>query len=151
MLIVRVHDNITEQIAEALASAPEKAARVVAIQAAKDTSPYVPMDTGSLNVRTRVSGNMIIYPGPYARYLYYGKVMVNSATGKGPMHFSDESGNEVIRFPKGAVLRATEKDLVFTKDAHPQAQAHWFEASKAQNMEKWERVAEKAVKELVKK
>ena len=103
--------------------------------------------TGSLDQRTRVVGNKVIYPEPYARYLYYGKVMVNSVTGKGAMHYFDKSGNEVFRFPAGATLMPTERDLVFTKDFHPMAQSHWFEAAKAQNLEKWLRVAQKAVDE----
>ena len=45
---------------------------------------------------------------------------------------------------KGAVKVLTDKNLVFSKSVHPQAQAHWFEASKAQNLEKWLRVYKKA-------
>lgn len=118
---------------------------VLALQVLKDTRPFVPALTMSLNQRSHVSGNQVIYPGPYARYLYYGKVMVDSKTGKGPMKIPDVG----LRFKKGAVLKATEKDLVFTKTVHGQAQAHWFEASKAQNIRKWERVLEKAVTENI--
>ena len=80
-----------------------------------DTDPYVPFLTGSLPQRSYVEGDTVVYPGPYARYLYYGKVM------EGPIHG-----------PK----HATDKDLVYTKQHHPQAQSHWFEASKAQNLKK---------------
>lgn len=146
MLKFEVHAILDEAIAKKLSVASTKAEHAVAVQAAKDTSPYVPMLTGSLNVRTQVDGGNIIYPGPYARYLYYGKVMVDSVTGKGPMHFIDNMGNEQIRFRKGATLKPTDRDLKYTKSAHPQAQDHWFEASKAQNLDKWLRVAEKAVK-----
>lgn len=146
MLKFEVHASIDEAIAKKLAVASTKAEHAVAVQAAKDTSPYVPMLTGSLNVRTQVVGGTIIYPGPYARYLYYGKVMVDSVTGKGPMHFIDKMGNEQIKFRKGATLKPTDRDLKYTKSEHPQAQDHWFEASKAQNLDKWLRVAEKAVK-----
>lgn len=146
MLKFEVHASIDEAIAKKLAVASTKAEHAVAVQAAKDTSPYVPMLTGSLDVRTRVDGGNIIYPGPYARYLYYGKVMVDSVTGKGPMHFIDKMGNEQIRFRKGATLKPTDRDLKYTKSAHPQAQDHWFEASKAQNLDKWLQVADKAVK-----
>lgn len=132
-----------------LVGAAKKAEHAVAVQAAKDTEPYVPMLTGSLKNRTQVKQNLIIYPGPYARYLYYGKVMVNAATGKGPAHFVDKNGNEVIRFPKGSKLRATDRNLVFTTSFHPNAQAFWFDASKAENLEKWERVAAEAVSENV--
>ena len=82
----------------------------------KDTDPFVPALTLSLSQRSHVEGNSVIYPGPYARYLYYGKVMEG---------------------PKYGPKHATDKDLVFTKSVHPQAQSHWFEASKAQNLKKW--------------
>ena len=48
--------------------------------------------------------------------------------------------------PKGGTKVVTDRDLVFNQIMHPQAQAHWGEASKAQNLGKWARVAEKAVK-----
>lgn len=59
----------------------EKAAHAIAAQAQKDTEPFTPALTGSMSQRTRVIGNEIIYPGPYARYLYYGKLMVDPNTG----------------------------------------------------------------------
>lgn len=77
---------------------------------------------------------MIVYPGPYARYLYYGKLMVDPTTGSSYA-------------PKGGTKVVTDKNLVFSKSMHAQAQSHWFEASKAQNLEKWVRVADKAVKD----
>ena len=132
-----------------LANAAMKAEHAVAVQAAKDTDPYVPMRTGRLKNSARpknVKGNLIIYPGPYARYLYYGKVMVNAATGKGPMHFTDKKGNEVIMFRKGTKLRPTGRDLNIRQNkTSPYAQAFWFEASKRQNLDKWKRVAAEAV------
>ena len=48
--------------------------------------------------------------------------------------------------PKGGTKVVTDKDLVFSKAMHSQAQAYWFEASKAENLDKWMRVADKAVK-----
>lgn len=132
-------------VKESLASACSRAEHVLAQQVMKDTAPFVPALTGSLTKRTRVVGNEVIYPGPYARYLYFGKVMVDEH-GNGPMHFVGKNGNEVIRFPKGSKLHATDRNLVFNTTMHPQAQSHWFDASKAQNMEKWVRVADKAVK-----
>ncbi len=46
---------------------------------------------------------------------------------------------------EGATKVVTDKDLVFNQTVHPQAQSHWFEASKAQNLGNWIRVAGKAV------
>ena len=133
MLKIKVQENFTEAVAKKLAAASTKAEHVVAIQAAKDTSPFVPMLTGSLNQRTEVIGNSIIYPGPYARYLYNGKLMIDPETGS-------------AWAKKGTKKVETDKNLVFTKAFHSQAQSHWFEASKAQNLDKWLRVSEKAVK-----
>ncbi len=137
-----------DAVKEAIASACSKAEHELAIQVEEDTEPFVPASgnaAGLIN-RTRVIGNTILYPGPYAKYLYYGKVMVNRETLKGPRHFIDKYGNEQIKFPKGSKLVATDRDLHFNKHFHRQAQSHWFEASKAQNLQKWLRVAEKAVK-----
>ena len=122
-----------------------RAEHILATQAAKDTAPYVPARTGSLSQRTLVAGNTIIYPGPYARYLYMGKVMVNAATGKGPMHYIGKDNNEYIHFPKGSKLVATERDLDIKQTVNPKAQAKWFEASKRDHLEEWIEVYEKAV------
>lgn len=131
MLTVNVRTDIDERIIRKLSRAGSAAEHITAIQIEKDTEPFVPALTGSLTSRTRVKGNMIIYPGPYARYLYYGKLMVDPKT-KSPYA------------KKGAVKVITDKNLVYTRSFHPQAQSHWFEASKAVNMEKWARVAGKA-------
>lgn len=132
MLKFTVHTDLSG-IGPMLRNASNKAQHAVAIQAQKDTSPYVPALTRSLDQRTRVDENQIIYPGPYARYLYYGKLMVDPATGSSYA-------------PKGTTKVLTDKNLVFNKAMHSQAQDHWFEASKAENMDKWLRVAGKAVK-----
>lgn len=111
------------------------AGHLLALQMVKDTEPYVPARTKSLANRTIVTGDTIVYPGPYARFLYYGKLMVDPDTGR-PWA------------PKGAtkVLDPGGRDLNISTAVHSKAQAHWFEASKAQNLPKWKRVAEKVVK-----
>lgn len=119
-----------------------RAEHTVAVRAASDTEKYVPMLTGSLRQRTLVAGNEIIYPGPYARYLYYGKYMVDAKTGAGAMHFFDRNGNEHIKFRKGARLVPTDRDLVFHKAG---TRSHWFDYSESQNLKKWEKTAKKAV------
>lgn len=134
MLTFKVQTNLSEALAAAIGKAATRAEHIVAVQAAKDTSPYVPFLTGSLDERTRVSGNTIIYPGPYARFLYYGKVMVDPETGS-------------TYAPKGGTKVVTDKNLVFNTSGHNQAQSHWFEASKAQNLKEWREVAAKALKQ----
>lgn len=146
MLTFKVHTSGIADLQARFAQACTEAEHALANEVAKDTTPFVPALTNSLTARTQVDGNKIIYPGPYARYPYYGKVMVDSVTGKGPMHFIGKDGNEVIRFRKGATLVATDRNLDIQQTVHPQAQSHWFEASKKQNLDKWTRFAERAVK-----
>ena len=76
-----VHTDGMDAVKTAIAKACTRAEHVLAEQMEKDTQPFVPMLTGSLTQRTRGVGNDIIYPGPYARFLYYGKVMVDPNTG----------------------------------------------------------------------
>lgn len=139
-----VRNNINQAVAKKLAEGSERGEHILANQVMDDTDKYVPALSGTLARTAMAVGNQIIYNGPYARYLYYGKVMVDEH-GHGPRHFVDKFGNEVIAFPKGSRLHATDRDLVFTKSMHPDAQAHWFEASKAQNLKKWERIAAEAI------
>lgn len=135
MLKFKVHSNINEKIAHALAQASAKAEATVAEQVLKDTTPFVPASGAAAGLfkRSYSDGGTVVYPGPYARYLYYGKLMVDPNTGSSYA-------------PKDGTKTLTDKNLVFTNTVHPQAQAHWFEASKAQNLEKWLRDADKAVK-----
>jgi len=130
---ISVHTDGFDAVKEAIAKACTRAEHVLAEQIEKDTQPFVPMLTGSLTQRTRVDGSAVIYPGPDARFLYYGKVMVDPNTGS-------------TYAPKGGTKVVTDRNLVFNQTMHPQAQAHWGEASKAQNLDKWVRVADKAVK-----
>lgn len=130
-----MHFGGMEAIKDKLADSCTRAESIVGQQVIKDTAPFVPALTGSLTIRTRLDGNKIIYPGPYARFLYYGKVMVDPQTGS---TFAPNGGTKVL----------TNRDLVFSKAMHPQAQSHWFDASKAQNLDKWIRIAEKAVEKF---
>lgn len=130
-----MHFSGMEAIKDKLAESCTRAESIVGQQVIKDTAPFVPALTGSLTIRTRLDGNKIIYPGPYARFLYYGKVMVDPQTGS---TFAPKGGTKVL----------TNRDLVFSRAMHPQAQSHWFEASKSQNLDKWVRIAKKAVEKF---
>lgn len=138
---IDIHDNMTAHIAQILGKASTSGAEILANEIMKDSSPYVPALTGSLDRSAYTVGNKIIYPGPYARYLWYGKRMVNAKTGKGPRYIP----NVGYRWPKGAVLVPTGTDLVFTHGMHQNAQSHWIEGAKAQKMQKWEGIAARIV------
>ena len=72
-------------------------------QVLADSKLYMPLKTGSLQQRSYVteSGRQVVFPGPYARYLYMGKVMVDP-----------ETGSPWAR--KGAVKVVTDRDLRFS-------------------------------------
>ena len=146
---VKVHFDVRldglDRLGRKVTSSEDKIDHGVAVQIAKDTSPYVPADSLELDRRTRVVARYIIYPGPSARMLNAGKVMVDAETGKGPAHFIDDKGNEVIKFRRGATLKATSRDLEFDKSVHRKATDHWFEASKRDNIDKWERVTKRLI------
>lgn len=133
MLKISAHTDFDEKFAHKLAATSTKAEHAVAVQIQKDTSPFVPALTGDLDRRTKVDGAFVIYQGPQSGMLYRGKLMIDPDTGS-------------AWAKKGATKVTTDKNLVFTKTVHPQAQDHWFEASKAQNLDRWIRVADKAVK-----
>lgn len=135
-LSFRIDMTGMDDIKAKIAQAASKSEHAVAVQAMKDTKPFTPASgapAGIIN-RMQVQGNLIIYPGPYARYLYYGKLMVDPETGS-------------AWASKGVTKVTTDRNLVISQAVNPQAQDHWFEASKAQNLEKWVRVAEKTVKD----
>lgn len=115
-------------------AAAQRAEHAVAIQIARDTEKFVPASTNkSLSNRTRVDGNTVIYPGPYAHYLYVGKLYVDPNTGS---PFSRYGTTKVI----------TGRDLQYNRTVHSRAQSHWYEASKAVNAEKWNRVAGRVIR-----
>lgn len=116
------------RVGQRMAGVSPRAAHILAVQMAKDTEQYVPALTKSLSNRTRVDGDAIIYPGPYARFLYNGKLMIDPNTGS-------------AWAPKGAAKTVTGKDLNISTAVHGKAQSHWFEASKAQNLPKWRNAA----------
>lgn len=127
-------------VAESFHKACTAAEVILATQVMKDTAKYVPALTKSLMNRTHIeNGNTVVYPGPYARYLYFGKYMVDER-GRGPFPTVDGP-----RYHRGAVLHATEKDLVISTAVNPLATSHWPEVSKRANMKKWMNVVAKAV------
>ena len=66
---------------------------------------------------TKIGSGRIVYNSPYARYQYYGKLMVSSITGSPVSHGEDK------------VL--TDKPLVYSTVRHPKAGKLWFERMKA--------------------
>lgn len=133
ILSFMVHTQGLLELNAKLAHAGPKAKHAMAVQMAKDTEQFVPARTGLLSYVTRVKDDTIIYPGPYAHYLYVGKLFIDPNTGS-------------AWAPKGASKVITGKNLNISKAMHGKAQSHWFEASKAQNLDKWIRVAGRVIR-----
>ena len=92
---------------------------------------YCPMATGTLAkspyAATVIGSGKVVYPGPYARYLYYGEVM-----GPNIPIFDDDSGIPTRFFsPPGQKKHLTGRQLQFSKDLNPLAGSFWFERMKA--------------------
>lgn len=142
MVRFTVYADGLDAIRDRLREGCREAEHTLAVQVMRDTSPYVPFRTGSLDQRTRVVDNCIIYPGPYAHYLYMGKVWVDPVT-----HAAGFMTDDGWKSRYGVKKVETDRNLVFYKaSGHAQAQSHWFEASKAENLEKWVRIADREVK-----
>lgn len=84
---------------------------------------YMPFRTGALATKLKriKSPTEIEVAAPYALYMYYGKVMVNSKTGKGPAFIPGVG----YRYRKGTVLKATERDLNYDLTKHSKAGPFW--------------------------
>ena len=89
----------------------------------EDCKPYMPHRTGSLQQRSSVvnGGKKAIFPGPYGRFLYGGKVMIDPDTGS--------------PFARAGVKKILTDTPLTYSDA--QATDHWFETAKAKNQEYW--------------
>lgn len=87
---------------------------------------YTPMRNGMLrnNAKTsiRIGSGKITYNSPYARYQYYGKLMVSGVT-----------GSAWARYGESKVLTGT--DLNYSKKKNPLAQKLWFETMKTNHKE----------------
>lgn len=96
---------------------------------------YCPFDTGLLarspNIYTEIGSGKIIYEVPYARYLYYGKVM-------GPnIPVFDDNSNEPSGFfsPKNQKKHLTGEKLIYSTDKNPLSGPFWDRRMVADHMD----------------
>ena len=87
---------------------------------------YMPFRSGVMSGKKKimVGPNEILVDVPYARYQYYGNVMVNARTGKGPRKIPDIG----FRWPKGAILKATTRLLKYDLSKNDRAGPYWDKA-----------------------
>lgn len=96
---------------------------------------YCPWETGELARSaygaTQIGSGTVVYPGPYARYQYYGNVM-----GPNIPVFEDNSGVPTRFYsPPGQKKHLTGKQLQYNTDVNPLAGSYWFERMKADHLE----------------
>lgn len=103
--------------------------------------PFMPRNTGTFISTTLARSNSLAGSGivcagaqPFGRYLYYGKVMIDKETGKGPMKIPNGPGEYVLRYRAGAELVASKRPL---KYSNPSAQPEWFEVAKRKYGKTW--------------
>lgn len=96
-----------------------------------DMVKFMPMDTGqfinvtkSMSAAIAGSGKVVAAAPPFGRFLYEGKVMVGVSSGS---PWAQKEEKKVV----------TDRDIDFYKGAHPDAQAHWFDAAKKQFGSQW--------------
>lgn len=89
---------------------------------------YCPWETGTLAksayTATDIGSGQVVYPGPYARYLYYGITY-----GPNIPIFEDDSGEPTsFRSPAGREKTAKKpiQPLEYSTDVNPMAGAFWF-------------------------
>ncbi len=96
---------------------------------------YCPWETGNLAksayTATQIGSGKVIYPGPYAHYLYYGGVY-----GPNIPIFDDDSGEPTGFFsPPNKKKHPTGRALEYSTDVNPLAGAFWFERMKADHLD----------------
>jgi hypothetical protein len=98
-----------------------KAQKFVDSEVIRRMAPYTPMDKGGLYkspiIGSKIGSGEIHQNMPYAKYQYYGKVMVSVRTRSAWA----KSGEKKV---------LTNVDLVYSKMRHPKAGKMWFEVMK---------------------
>lgn len=138
MIKIDLKENLDPNL---LSGRATKVETIMTSQILKDTARFVPASgaPAGLTNRAYTRGSFIVYPGPYARFLYYGMRMVNAATGRGPRWIPEVGW----RWPKHAKLRPTSTPLHISTAVHADATSRWLEASKARNMKTWTEIAKR--------
>lgn len=109
-----------------------KAAHAVAVQAERDSRPYIPSATGRLRGSGRVYGSTIVWRLPYARIQYFSKIYVDPrrkiAGFLTPGGWRSYAGRQKVR---------SERSFHHTNGG-PQ----WFTRAKAVKLAQWVRLAQ---------
>lgn len=117
---------------DALTRKCSAAERKVAIQAERDSRPYIPSSTGRLRGSGRVYGNTIVWDERYARLQYFGKVYVDPK-------------RKIAGFltPDGWRSFAGQKKVRTTRNFHHTTGGPlWFSRAKREHLTDWVKLAQ---------
>lgn len=117
---------------ETLRAGCSKAAHAVAVQAERDSRPYIPSATGKLRRSGKVYGRTIVWDTPYARLQYFGKVHVDPV-------------RKIAGFPVAGGWRsfANRKKVRSERNFHhDDGGPQWFQRAKDAHLEEWVKLAQ---------
>ena len=77
-------------------------------------SPYVPMDSGTLDQKVNITEEYVHYKSPYAHFQWAGKVFV------------DDRGSTYAK--RSTSKHPTSRKLKYSTDKHPLSTSHWEQA-----------------------
>ncbi len=132
---VNVKVNIdTNRLTKEYKAKQQKALRMLKSEIVKDTEPAVPMRDETLRRSVtkslRTNDPKIVWAVQYARFLYYGKVMIGRITRR---PWAREGETKIV----------TNKNLTYSQ---PGTGPKWFERTKRQKLQKWIKVSKKVFK-----
>lgn len=112
----------------------KKAQSVLVSQIKIDSEQFVPARdlTLSNSAHAENKNTELVYNGPYARFQYYGKVMV------------DDRGSTYAK--AGTKKHVINRDLVYSKERHPKATSFWYKKAKELYKDKWIKTFKDVVK-----
>ncbi len=119
--------KIDESMRESLDARIQAGQKYIDWQVIRLSEKYLPYDEGILQKSGRdsiIGSGLVTYNTPYARNMYYGKVMVDPITGAAG--FMTEDG---WRSRKGVNKVVSDRDYVYQEG--PMRGAFWFERMKA--------------------
>ena len=104
-------------------------------QIKEDTEKYVPAKSLDLtnSAHPENYNQELVWSGPYARFQYGGKVM------------TDERGRTWVgKGEKKPIV--TNRNLVYTKNIHPQASDHWYAEAEKRHKNEWIKKVKSVIK-----
>lgn len=112
-----------------------KAARAVAVQAERDSRPYIPSATGRLRGSGRVYGSTIVWRLPYAREMYFGHLHVDPV--RKIAGFQTDAGWRSFR---GRRKVRSERKFQYKTGGE-----QWFARAKAAKLADWVHLAQEVI------